>query len=152
MLGQWPLKYLNLTIVLPDGRLLLQRREVGYGSFLPWGCTIERVVDKNETASAMARRILQQFNFYSTEGTVAELFPIHTRNLGTIIPVVAKCKKMLTFKAPKQSNFMAMGLIDIEEEMGTFLLNITAAKHSFSDRSISVIRAFHQRGIIYEQR
>jgi hypothetical protein len=150
MLGPSQQRYLNLTIVLPDGRMLLQRREVAHGDFLPWGCTIERAVKPNEDPSAIARGLLQQFNFFTTKGSVTRMFPVHTYTYKTITPVVAKCGKMLRFKAPKLSNYRAVPMPDLEEEMAASLLNAQTGKCKFSDISIAVIKALHQRGIEYE--
>jgi len=151
------LRYMNLTLVLPDGRMLLQRNmTVGKHASTQWSGTVERFLGTAMDPGVEANRCL--YNEFKVRPslddngsvTMGRLQPIQSLTGKYIIPFVARVKTHLNFQALTTEQFQAGRFDDILDDI--LSSSIYPKEGQFPRHTptfIHVARALHERRIFW---
>lgn len=151
------LRYLNLTLVLPDGRVLLKRNNhVGMHSTSLWSMTEERFLSNEDDCSAKVEYILSDNykictkkpqNFpSSTVYSVMYIPQIYDVPGRIVLPVVVKTKEQLNFTASPTYSFRAIRFKDLLREI--FKNSIYAMSSIHTSTCIHVAKECQEKGVI----
>jgi len=146
------LRYLNLTLVLPDGRILLQRDMGKHArSSTQWSGSVERFLGTSMDPGVEANRVLyNQFkvrpSIHDTGPvTMTRLPPVQSLTGKYIIPFIARVKTHLNFQALTTEQFQAGRFDDVLDDI---LSNSIYPKQGQFPRHtptfIHVARALHE--------
>lgn len=146
-------RYMNLTVVLPDGRILLQRNMGAQAlASTQWSGSVERFLATSMDPGIEAARVLySQFKVRPSlqdSGSVVidRLAPIESLSGRYIVPFVVRIKTHLNFQALTTEQFQAGRFDDILDDI---LANSIYPKQGQFPRHtptfIHVARALHER-------
>lgn len=155
------LRYVTVTFVLPDNRILLQRQRMSESSASQWRATVEYVLSADDAPRAVLnRRIMEDYGLNLAYGPsptnryIMTLLPVINLGHGArvITPFLVKILSMWRFKALHIFEFHAKPfeeLLDDIYQNSVYRPGMVAGTEKHSLNTIQVISKIDQKGFKY---
>ena len=151
------LTLMNITLVLPDNRILLRRELYRWGTttFIPWACTVEKYLGAEQPALGEADKVIYDLFKLNVPPenenefvSVRALERVYTLQGREIIPVIVRTKTHLSFQAEPHQQFKALYFEKFLDQVTELSINPKKGKlPEHTQTCIHVARNLHEKGV-----
>lgn len=148
------LKYINLTVILPDNRILMRKDTDYYSGNNQWDGTIEYFLNMvHDSGYAAIDLLYDRFKIKTSLGKNSKVElnswpPVLSLNERFIIPFTAKINSHMSFQAKKSEQYHAIKFEDLLADV--FRNSVYPQAGKFPKHSLTcvhVVRALHEGGV-----